>query len=402
MKRWKKIAIATLAIIAISQVPFAYRRHQLSNLRSAIANLNASRVVTIDPQYTDYAGVVHVHSNLGGHSSGTLPEIVRAAEAQRLKFVVMTEHPSAEVDTAIQTLSGVHRGVLFIPGTEAAAQNGDRLLMLKGMPQNASSVQSTASLLDLAVANDRPALVAYPLEFHTWGERRFDGVEVYNLYTDARRVKPLSMLFDGIWSYRSFPDLLFARFFQRPSEALRLYDEAITSQHRHISLTAGNDAHQNVGFGLSDSTGKTFLYAQFDPYERSFATVRNHVVLEKNCTLDEGSLLQALKEGHSFVAFDIFCDATGFMFTAESATQRKTMGDEIAAGTGLQFVVRTPVKATVKLLREGNVLAEVNDTAEWRVPVTDPGAYRVEVYLPQLGSLVAEKPWIISNPIYVR
>src|SRR4051812_27175150 len=102
MKRWKKIAIASVAIIAISQIPFAYRRHQLSNLRSAIANLNVSRLVTIDPQYTDYAGVVHVHSNLGGHSTGTLPEIVRAAEAQHLKFLVMTEHPSAEVDTAIQ------------------------------------------------------------------------------------------------------------------------------------------------------------------------------------------------------------------------------------------------------------------------------------------------------------
>jgi hypothetical protein len=402
MKRWKKFTIAALAIIAISQIPFAYRRHLLSNLRSAIASLNASRIVTVDPQYTDYAGVIHVHSNLGGHSTGTLPELVRAAESQGLKFIVMTEHPSSEVDTASQTLSGVHRGVLFISGTEAAAENGDRLLMLKGMPPNASSLQSTASLLDLAVANDRPTLVAYPLEFQTWGERRFDGVEVYNLYTDARRVKPLSMLFDGIWSYRSFADLLFARFFQRPTEALRLYDEAINGQHRHIALTAGNDAHQNVGFGLSDSTGKRLLYAQLDPYERSFATVRNHVVLEKNRTLDEGSLLRALKEGHSFVAFDIFCDATGFMFTAESAIQRKTMGDEIAAGTGLQFVVRTPVKATIKLLRDGKVISEANVLAEWRVPVTDAGAYRVEVYLPQLGSLIADKPWIISNPIYVR
>jgi hypothetical protein len=402
MKRWKKIVIATIVLLAVSQIPFAYRRQQLSNLRSAITILNASRVVTTDPQYTDYTGVIHVHSNLGGHSTGTLPEIVRAAEAQGLKFLVMSEHPSTEVDTASQTLSGIHRGVLFIPGTEAAAQNGDRLLMLNGMPANASSVQSTAQLLDLAVANDRPTLVAYPLEFQSWGEGRFDGVEVYNLYTDARRVKPLWMLFDGIWSYRSFADLLFARFFQRPSEALRLYDEAIANQHRHISLTAGNDAHQNVGFGIADSAGKKYLYVQLDPYERSFATVRNHVVLKQNQTLDESTLLQALREGHSFVAFDIFCDATGFMFTAESAALRKTMGDEVAAGPGLQLVIKSPVKAAVKLLHDGKVIAEVNETAEWKVPVTDPGAYRVELYLPQLGSLVAEKPWIISNPIYVR
>jgi hypothetical protein len=36
------------------------------------------------------------------------------------------------------------------------------------------------------------------------------------------------------------------------------------------------------------------------------------------------------------------------------------------------------------------------------IGVTERGVYRVEVYLPQLGGLVAEKPWIISNPIYVR
>ena len=30
------------------------------------------------------------------------------------------------------------------------------------------------------------------------------------------------------------------------------------------------------------------------------------------------------------------------------------------------------------------------------------GVYRVEVYLDQLGSLLDGKPWIISNPIFVR
>jgi hypothetical protein len=34
--------------------------------------------------------------------------------------------------------------------------------------------------------------------------------------------------------------------------------------------------------------------------------------------------------------------------------------------------------------------------------VSERGVYRVEVYLPQLGKPVGDKPWIISNPIYVK
>ena len=30
------------------------------------------------------------------------------------------------------------------------------------------------------------------------------------------------------------------------------------------------------------------------------------------------------------------------------------------------------------------------------------GVYRVELYLDQLGSLLDGKPWIVSNPIFIR
>jgi hypothetical protein len=34
--------------------------------------------------------------------------------------------------------------------------------------------------------------------------------------------------------------------------------------------------------------------------------------------------------------------------------------------------------------------------------VTERGVYRVELYLPEVERIIGEKPWIISNPIYVR
>ena len=403
MKRWIKISVGLILFAIISQAPFIYRRHQLSLLRDAIAALNGDRNQSQNSGFVDYNGVMHVHSNLGGHSTGTLPEIVRAAESQGLKFVVMTEHPSAEVDTAAQTLNGFHKGVLFVSGTEVSAQNGDRFLIPKGISTTEPSDRlSPSEIVRTAESQDRLVLVAYPKDYKSWDLRGFNGVEVYNMFPDAKGANPILLLFDGLWSYRSFPDLLFARIYSRPDRALQLYDQSIQAQGRPLVLTAGIDAHQNLGFGLSDSSGKKFLYAQLDPYERSFSILRNHVLLEEGSVFDEATLLAALKKGHSYIAFDFLCDATGFFFGADAGDQHKIMGDEIPLSTNPRLIVKTPVKASISLLRDGQVVQKVDDTTNLEFTPTESGTYRVEVTLSQLGSIVANKPWIISNPIYVR
>src|ERR671932_509356 len=95
MKRWKKFALALLALLLFSQAPFAYRAYRLRRLGAAIDGLNAGRRVAPPEEGPpdEYAGVFHVHSFLGGHSTGSLEENVHAAEAERLDLVVITEQP---------------------------------------------------------------------------------------------------------------------------------------------------------------------------------------------------------------------------------------------------------------------------------------------------------------------
>ena len=78
------------------------------------------------------------------------------------------------------------------------------------------------------------------------------------------------------------------------------------------------------------------------------------------------------------------------------------MGDEIELLDGVRFVITTPVNARVLLIKDGQVIRDEDGTSRKEYAVTERGAYRVEVYLTQLGSLVKDKPWIISNPIYIR
>src|SRR5580765_3590226 len=115
MKR--KIFLAILLILIASQIPFVYRRYRLRKLQAAIQQLATQRSpVTSDNQYVDYKGVIHVHSFLGGHSTGTFTELIAAAKTNQLNFVIMTEHPQAAFDTSAMTLNGLHDRVLFVDG----------------------------------------------------------------------------------------------------------------------------------------------------------------------------------------------------------------------------------------------------------------------------------------------
>ncbi|HKR02628.1 MAG TPA: hypothetical protein VJT09_18260 [Pyrinomonadaceae bacterium] len=404
MRRWKKVALITLGLFLLLQIPFIYRRARLGNLRSAIGQVNSERVVD-DAQsaYADYKGVIHVHSSLGGHSIGSFEEIIEAANRNNLNFVVMTEHTSPLMDTSEMTLKGVHAGVLFVNGNEVNTASHDRLLLVPGSREAAEAQTiGTQQVFDGQRARRGLSFVAYPHEFQSWALSDYDGMEVYNLYTNTKRINYLVTFFDWLWSYRSYADLMFVRFYERPNDELRRWDELLKTTNRRIIAIGGNDAHSNVGFQLGDRTGKSFIGVHLDPYERTFSVVRNHVLIEREKPLTEETLMEALGGGHCYVAFDLLGDSSGFTFTAENDQGRKIMGDEIELRGGVKLIVTSAVKGRILLFKDGQALHDEEGLARREFYVTERGVYRVEVYLPQLGSLLKDKPWIISNPIYVR
>jgi hypothetical protein len=404
MKRWKKIALILLAVFLLFQIPFIYRRTRLGKLYSAIQQVNAARVVDqAASAYTDYKGVIHVHSSLGGHSVGNFVDIISAANQNGLNFVVMTEHTSPLMDTSAMTLNGLHAGVLFINGNEINTASHDRMLVMPGSAEAAAAnTIGTAEVLARQKALGGLSFIAYPQEFQSWDVNDYVGMEVYNLYTNTKKINYFVTFFDGLWSYWSYPDLMFARFYERPSEDLKRWDELIAKKNRRVVAIAGNDAHSNVGLRLGDLTGKELIGLHLDPYERTFRVVRNHVLIEKEKPLTSETLLTALASGHSYIAFDLFGDSSGFTYTAENSQGRKIMGDEIELLDGVRLTATTPVEARVLLIKDGQVIRDEDGTSRKDFQVTERGVYRVEVYLTQLGSLVKDKPWIISNPIYIK
>jgi hypothetical protein len=399
---WKKLSIALLILLVISQLPFAYRRYRLGRLNATILQLNSQRVPPqVDGKYKEYKGVVHVHSFLGGHSYGSFQEIIEAAKANELHFVVMTEHPAKEFNTAELTLKGLHGGVLFVNGNEVSTREGNRLLVIPGGEATGKSGEPTMqSVLEEANARYALTVVAYPREFKSWAQEGYGAIEVYNVFTNTRQINSVVLFFDTLWSSSRYHDLLFANFYTRPAEALEKWDTA--NGRQKVTGLAGNDAHANIGLSLNDSSGKPILGLKLDPYETSFRLVRVHLLAPADTPLSEEVLVEALARGHCFVGFDLFGDTSGFSFSATNSTGTWIQGDEITLNGEVRLQVLAPIPGRIVLFHDGKAVQEEYLADKKEFLVNEKGSYRVEVYLPQLAHRVREQPWIISNPIYVR
>ena len=240
---------------------------------------------------------------------------------------------------------------------------------------------------------------AYPTDSRNWQSSSVDGVEVYNLFTNSRRINPVVLFFDGLWSYGSYPELMFANFFARPAENLSVWERASSEGNRKLVAIAGNDAHSNIGLSLNDASGKQWLGVKLDPYERSFRTVRTHVLIPQSQALSRESLLAAVSQGHCYVSFDIFADPEGFSFQVE--TSDKIMGDDTPSLNQMALVARSPLTSRFVLLKNGSPIEQASGTNA-RFAINGGGSYRVEVYLDSLPAPAKGQPWIISNPIYVK
>jgi len=395
VKRWKKIALALLGLLVLSQIPFIYRHIKISRLADRIGVLDKHRTVAENSHYRDLSGVIHVHTSLGGHSNATLEELGEGSKG--LDFVVVTEHTSNILDTAALTLNGVHGGTLFVGGNELDTFSSDRLLLIPGTREAyVRRNTETADFLPPFQKEGRLAFVTYPDRFSSWTSS-YDGIEVFNLNSNVRSVNKVLFILDVLWAYRNYPELALITHLTRPDENLRKYDEA--AKTRRLTLFAGSDAHSNIGIHMfGDSTGKRLVDLKFDNYASIFRVVRTHVLLERGKELTQETLLNALRQGHCFVGFDILGDTKGFSFTAGA----KIQGDEVAFHEGLSLEVKVPLQSHISIKKDGKEVSGANAATMFSFSPKERGTYRVEVFLDSLGEPFDKLPWIISNPIYVK
>jgi hypothetical protein len=192
----------------------------------------------------------------------------------------------------------------------------------------------------------------------------------------------LSVLFPGLRISGPFP------------ETLALWDNLLRNGRKVVAI-GGADAHASV-YGLGPVKRAVF------PYEHLFSAVNTHLLLDAPLSHDLASakaqVLDALRGGHAFVAYDLAGTGRGFRFTAVGGQATVSMGDDMGLDGPLALRVTSPLPADLRLLQDGREVARTRGR-ELIYRTDQPGVFRVEAYR---RYRLKWRGWIFSNPIYIR
>ena len=348
---------------------------------------------------SEYVGNIHVHSLFSDGASDVF-EITRSAEKAGLDFIIFNEHDYMTDDLHLES-EGFHRGVLVLMGLEIGGRHHHYLAFdLKEMIRGNSLTPQ--EVIDQVNAQGGFGCLAHPFEkgmlFHeggvayTWEDlsvKGYTGICIWNFTSRWKeRIKtPMHGLFFLLFKTRAL---------KGPStDTLSFWDRKC--QQQKMAAIGGSDAH-----------GGPFTWGglKFTPlsYDYLVNSINVHVLLSETLPGEfkdaKKSILSALKEGRVFVAHDNLASAKGFRFYFESETGSSVleMGQEDRFQPGTLFV-ESPGYGEIRLFKDGTI------KKKWRARkgafrVTGKGVYRVEVYRKLFP--FGWRPWIYSNPVYLR
>ena len=332
----------------------------------------------------EYTGNIHIHSRFSD-GSGTVPQIIRAARAARLDFIVLTDHRTL----AARRYRGRHRGLLVLVGEELGESSGHYLGL--GI-REASPATRPREMIAAVAAQGGVGIIAHPddrlFPWPDWNVEGYDGLSLWNFTSQWR------------WSLRGWRWLVYPFF-----PALAITAPPAATRTRWDAANRGREGRLIAAIGASDAHAFGWrplgLPLVILPYRLLFRAINTHVLLDRPLSgrpdEDEGLILDALRRGSSFVANDLHRSARGFRFWAEGRDGCWGMGTILPAGSIRRLLVELPSPGWMVLLRDGRpVRAAFGRSLALEAP--PPGLYRVEVYLDPR----AERGWIFSNPIRLR
>lgn len=325
----------------------------------------------------DWKGVVHCHSRLSHDCEGTLEEIHAACVAAHLDFVVMTDHQTE--GSIREGVRGMVGDTLFLIGAEARSPQGTVLAFPLQKPLR--NWQHPGLLAREAHAQGGLAFVCHAELWKIgWDVPGFDGAEIVNLHAGAMAAGYLGTV--GTALFLPLRKLV-ERLCRRDDRVFEAWDRHLQRQHPFTPV-GGNDAHANVRvFGPLGGTIGT--------YREVFLTLTTHVLAER---LDEPALVDAFRNGRTYVSFDVFGEGSGFDFRVVQDEVVHVGGASVGASETLRLCVHTPAVGRITLLRDG-APAQVVDGDSLVLTAPEPGVYRVEVRTAD-GS-----PWLFSSSIRV-
>ncbi len=420
------MAVSTVSADTIERL----RPEKLQAVHEAIEALKTQRrEVRLSSSYNDVRALLHVHSAFSHDSRGTIDEIVAAAHEAGVRVIMFTEHPASGYDYFIDGHRGFKAGVLLIPGAETAG-----FLAFPRRSIQSQKSDTPQAFSDLVRSTGGLIFLSHLEERMDWEIANITGTEIYNTHADVKEEtgflaalrSPLTM-FSLVGAVKQYPQEVFGALLDYPADYLKRYDQ-LCQKAPHTGV-AGNDSHHNQAYRAKivdngkvlvedalgtrlamldperlfpiklltagKKPGDLIFNLDLDPYARSFRHVSTHIFLTE---ISELQVRQALVRGRAYVAFDWIADPTGFVYRADRGAENWPVGSEVSLVEDLYLRAEAPLEGRFKLVRDGEVALERSGPA-FDFRVDKPGVYRVEVWLNLAGE---DRPWILTNPIYVR
>ncbi len=346
---------------------------------------------------------LHMHTR---HSdgTGTHQDIAESAIKAGLEAVIVTDH-----NILVQEQEGYYaKGedtVLVLIGEEIhdnnTEQRNNHLLVFGVNSELADMAPDTQGLITKIAQEGGLSFLAHPIDpaapkfnqgnfsWDKWDVSGFTGIEIWNGFSEFKT--RLDGIPAALW-YAFNPQ----RISRGPIPETMMIWDRLTAGGNKIVAVGGSDAHaMHANLGPIKRTVFPYLY--------HFQSVNTHLLLPEplsgDLDPDKSLVYDALRQGHAFIGYDLPHSTKGFRFTGTGKGGNAVMGDEIFLEDGITLQINLPRSAECILIKNGEPIKEWQNKQVCTFSATQPGVYRVEVYLPFLGR---RRGWIFSNPIYIR
>ena len=345
----------------------------------------------------EYVGNLHIHSKYSDGGGG-ISDIVGAAARVGLDFICINDHGYMADDLHMEE-EGFYDGVLVLVGLEMGKRYHHYLAYdLKSIIRDDNLTPQ--EMID-EVNKQGFGFMAHPFEkgmpfseksvAYTWNDLSVaghTGICIWNFSSRWKeRIKsPLHALYCLAFKRETL---------KGPSKkTLSFWDDQC--RKGNVVAIGGSDAHGSL-FKWGPITIKPLSY------DYLLSTINIHILLNKPLLKDfeeaKKQVYAAMRAGRLFVAHDKLCPARGFKFDFVSEDGSNSFMGEAGKFTKGELFIEVPHEGEIRLIKDGNLHRQWRGTeAVYRVK--EPGAYRVEVY--RRLALFGWKPWIFSNPIYLR